>query len=175
MKIKLLGILLLFGVMGTASAATYTDTHNTNQYMRGSLFGADDRYSWTFDITNDGYTPGAEYVTSASVRLHFRDDSRSFWDGFEWGHIEIGGVSTSTFEIDSGSRVFNVLATATLSTLGILNMTVEADLGDFYFRGGTLTAQAASYPAAVPAPSALLLMGSGLIGIATAARRKIKA
>jgi hypothetical protein len=181
MKKKLLRIsvlLMLFGMMGTASAATYTDIYDApginGLYMKGSLFGSDDSHSWTFDLKNDGFDPSSETVNNASVSLKFKDDSSH--DFFEFARLDLNlGTQIFNWEVDTGTKTFQINSLLTLNATGLLNMTLTAKLGDFYFLGSKLVANAVDSPAAVPVPSALLLMGSGLIGIATATRRKAKA
>ena len=166
-------LLLLFGFMSTAMAATYKSTFSIEEYMEARVVNPE-TYAWTFDINPAGFDPSSEYITNINITLLFEDDDDTTWyeigRTIERAQADIGDFSTGHWLVKEGAKEFAFTSLGDLGVTGILDLLVTAREGDFIFLGGILTVDTA--PSAVPAPSALLLMGSGLIGVATAARRK---
>ena len=70
----LFAVILVFGMVGTASAIPYTDTYDAGHY-RMDPWGANSSVAWTFDITEA--RPGTQMhrkLPHASVTLNFSDD-----------------------------------------------------------------------------------------------------
>lgn len=178
MKTKLFGITVFLITLATTysvNAATYTDTHTANIEISGpnnpwSLT----TYTWTFDLTKNGFNPAEETISDAIIQLNLNDDNDAL--ALEFANIQIGDQTSSAWTVVSELKTLTVTSFTTLNATGLLNITLMATQGDFSFLVGELIANttAINNPSAVPAPSALLLMGSGLIGVATAARRKAK-
>ena len=167
-------VMLIFGMAGTASAIPYTDTYDVgNPSMRSHLLSPDDSVSWTFDITNDGFNPLTQDVTSASISLNFRDDSGSWWDGGEIADLDVGD-NYFYWGVDTGDISFAITSLMTLSSSGTIDCTLTAEIGDFYFNNATLSAEGTEpVPAPVPEPSTILLMGAGLLGLAGYNRKRL--
>ena len=167
-------VMLVFGMIGTASAISYTDTYDAGGlYMSSHLSIPDDSVSWTFDITNDGFNPATQDVTSASISLNFTDDGG--WELWELADLNVG-ANTFSWEVNTGGISFTITSLMTLSNLGTIDCTLIADAGDFYFNSARLNAEGTdpgSGTAPVSEPATILLMGVGLLGLAGFSRKRL--
>ena len=171
---KLLGFLcavtLVFGMAGVASAIPYTDTFDAGYMHWLGWWGGETSVSWTFDITDDGFNPVTQDVTSAEVALNLQDDS---WDFWEFASLHVG-TNYFIWEVDTGTTAFTVDSLMTLSDSGTIDCTLTANLGDFYFNTATLSAEGTEPSTApVPEPSTVLLVGTGLLGIVAFGRKQL--
>jgi len=166
-------ILLVLGVAGAANAIPYTDFYDAEKFSMNPF----DSVFWTFDITNDGFNPETQDVTSASVKLNLSDDKR---DRFPWVEVAVLGVGTNVFgwEVDSGNVSFALTSLMTLSDTGHIDAALICLWGDFIFNSSTLNAVGTEPVAAVAAhaaePASMFLFGTGLIGIAVIVRKKFR-
>ncbi len=171
----LCAVMLVFGMVGSASAIPYTDIYDGGRlYMSAHSDAPDDSVSWTFDITDDGFDPDTQDVTSASVALNFEDNSTSDW--WEIATLDVGSNFFS-WQVVTGDISFTITSLMTLSDSGTVDATLTAGYGDFYFNGATLTAEgtdpgASPVPAHTPEPGTLLLMGTGLLGLVGYGRKR---
>ena len=170
----LCAVTLVFGMIGTASAIPYTDTYDAGHlYMTSHLLlQPDDSVSWTFDITNDGFNPVTQDVTSASISLNFTDDGGRF-DFGETADLDVGN-NYFYWGVDTGDVSFTITSLMTLSDSGTIDCTLTAEAGDFYFNSAILSAEGTEPSSApVPEPSTILLMGAGLLGLAGYNRKRL--
>ena len=160
----------IFGVVGTADALMYySDIYDPDPdvYLGGKRSRHHDTYSWTFDVTDDGFSPVVEDVVSAEVGLSLLDDAGCL-DFWEFATLDIG-ENTFWWEVDTGDIAFTVASLMTLSDSGKVDCTLPACWGDFYFDKAVLHAEATDGQSApVSEPSISLLLGCGFICICIA-------
>jgi hypothetical protein len=172
--------LLFFGTASSVCAIPYTDIYDAEHtYMSGSLLGwvtgANSSVSWTFDITDDGFDPDTQDITSAMVTLNLQDDSG--FDFWEFSELNVGS-NYFYWEVDTGDAIFGINSLMSLSDTGTVVASLTAILGDFYFNSAELEAEgtiAGEQPSStpVPEPTVLLLFGTGLVGLCFFTRRRL--
>jgi len=181
----LIGLFLFFGTLGSAEAIQYTDTHDPTDFLMSSRLWPvpDDVYSWTFDVTQYGFDPLTQDITSADMDLYLRDDR----SGFDEIHFEVpkiffnqlddeGSEDWEKWDYSPGDYTITIESLVTLNENGTLNVALKAEVGDFYFDKSVLTAYATDpvvVPVPNPEPTTMILFGLGLLGFAGVTRKKL--
>jgi hypothetical protein len=166
--------LILFGMAGGAGAAM-VDTQWTDVWTPegGSVYfaspwadsGGYSIFSYQHSILEDGFIPGQDSVSDYNLTIGLRDDRDRWWS--EAAIINLPGLTSDRIvEVDfsdiiAGSSFAGLFS---LNENGILNVTIARWWGDFFLTGSTLVADGQT-PASAPIPAAVLLLGSGLIGL----------
>ncbi|MBW2322470.1 MAG: hypothetical protein JRF41_02950 [Deltaproteobacteria bacterium] len=143
-------LMFMIGAGGLAGATTisFTDQHNPAPII---LNFANPSHSFTHDINDDGFNPLMHEITSAEIWL-------CMWDA----PLIEGDPPYELFEVTLGGYSFE-LAFSILQNDGLINVDINRMAGDFVFNKSTLFVDAT----VIPIPGAILLLGSGLIGLAS--------
>lgn len=174
--VVLLGLCLIVGLVGGANAVpwTWTDTYadtNGPVYFSGAFGGGIDTYSYTHSILEEGFDPLQDLVISGSLDIDLFDDNDPLLP--ERVRINLPGLSVDTvynFDVDLPDLGLSVSAWISVNLTGDLDVTLEQVWGDFFFGGSTF--YASGYEAnPVPEPATMLLLASGLVGLAGFRRR----
>jgi hypothetical protein len=136
-------------------------------------------YSFVHDITDNGYNPLTQTITSALLTVSLYDKDTKGNETFQF-LIGSGGTSQtySDSNVDNGAAgadyaISLVAALADLQADGKLNVQLSAQTGDFVFTQSKLEAQVSTRSAAVPEPGILALLGIGVLGVGAALRKKV--
>jgi hypothetical protein len=184
----LIAVAAAVGLAGTANAAFVPATW-TDQVGGHVFIDSQHSYSYTHDLTDDGFNPGTDSVWDFVLNINLSDDG----DGArEKADIGVGSIDLSlfgyvihdlqeshSFKFDSSSFTLasgfftGLIGLVELNDTGFLSVTLNSTKGDFWFGGSKLVAGGFKDTShQVPEPGTLAMFGIGLVGVAAAARRR---
>jgi hypothetical protein len=164
----------LVGLAGTANAAfvpaTWTDS------VAGTVKVNDGAsYSYTHDLTDNGFRPLTDLITDFSLSISLFDDQDRAGEKATIEVADVLGLGNSysfNFSTNNFNHGTTLLGLIELNALGTLSVTINSVYGDFYFGGSKLVAAGLQDTRQVPEPETLAMFGIGLVGVAAAARRR---
>jgi hypothetical protein len=159
MKALLTALLVIAPAL--SHAYTWDDSVDFNPNPKVTPFNS---YTFSHDITDNGFTVGSDLVTGYDLTINLLNDSNrlldvvtivtpDFWTGaglFNWKYDSL----TASYE-----------GVTAINADGKLEVTISSLFGSFYLDSSALHAWGDKASANVPEPTSVALLAAGLLGI----------
>jgi len=169
-------VALVLGLCGAAESVpwTWTDVFDPDPdiYFGSRSQGGIRYYSYSHDITDNGFDVGMDDASSYTLNIGLYDDNDR---AQERVFIDLPGWATDTLyevEFSDAEIGFSLKGLVALNDTGQLSVGLWRLAGDFYLGDCTLTVQG-DEAIANPEPNTLLLLGLGLLGFSILTRKAL--
>lgn len=166
--------LLGFAAVSPAKAILFTDLNSINEKLTAN--SGTSTYAGTFNIVDDGFTPGYHSVWSAAITFWLVDDFDREGESFTINLDGSYNTSQYTGFLLLGSTQVGIDLLTSLNTDGILNYSVTATTGDFWLKSSWLFAEATIPQGGgerVPDNGSTLILAAFALGALIIAQRRI--
>ena len=177
----LCAMMLVFGMVGSASAISFTDTQTLNKWLGGENQDDSGTYTWThntpanfevpYDVVNSATLEvSASYVNAYNEKISVEGIYQGKLRDLTWSWVKKQGAQ--------GSTEFDIADIFTTWNAGdSLNVTLAyrevPRYNELLLESSTFTLNYDNASAPVPEPSTILLMGAGLLGLAGYNRKRL--